>query len=124
MDHPLVEWAATLPSNMKMRGSTSKYLLKKAYEPHLPHDVLYRPKMGFAVPLARWFRGPLRQRVRQSLLSGPMLDSGMFNPMAMRQVVEQHEAGTRDFSTTIWTMLMFDAFLRCTMGQTRLAAAA
>ena len=124
MDHQLVEWVATLPSNLKMRGGTSKYLLKKANEPHLPDDVLYRPKMGFAVPLARWFRGPLRQRVRDSLLGGPMLDSGMFNPVAMRQIVEQHEAGTRDFSTAIWTMLMFDAFLRCTLGQTRLTAAA
>ena len=124
MDHQLVEWVATLPSNLKMRGGTSKYLLKKANEPHLPDDVLYRPKMGFAVPLARWFRGPLRQRVRDSLLGGPMQDSGMFNPVAMRQIVEQHEAGTRDFSTAIWTMLMFDAFLRCTLGQTRLTAAA
>ena len=124
MDHQLVEWLATLPSSMKLRGGTSKYLLKKANEPYLPDDVLYRKKMGFAVPLARWFRGPLRQRVRDSLLSGPMLDSGMFNPVTMRQIVEQNEAGTRDFSTTIWTMLMFDAFLRCTMGQTRLTAAA
>ena len=124
MDHKLVEWLATLPSSMKLRGGTSKYLLKKANEPYLPDDVLYRKKMGFAVPLARWFRGPLRQRVRDSLLSGPMRDSGMFNPVTMRQIVEQNEAGTRDFSTTIWTMLMFDAFLRCTMGQTRLTAAA
>ena len=124
MDHKLVEWLATLPSSMKLRGGTSKYLLKRANEPYLPDDVLYRKKMGFAVPLARWFRGPLRQRVRDSLLSGPMLDSGMFNPVTMRQIVEQNEAGTRDFSTTIWTMLMFDAFLRCTMGQTRLTAAA
>ena len=124
MDHTLIEWAATLPSVMKLNGTTSKHLLKKAYEPHLPHDVLYRPKMGFAVPLSRWFRGPLRQRVRDALLGGPMLDSGMFNPATMRQMVEQHEAGTRDHSTTLWTMLMFDAFLRCTMGQTRLTAAA
>lgn len=124
MDHKLVEWMATLPSSLKISGGTTKHLLKKANEPHLPHDVLYRPKMGFAVPLARWFRGPLRQRVRDALLGGPMLDSGMFDPATMRQLVEQHEAGTRDFSTPIWTMLMFDAFLRCTMGQTRLTAAA
>ena len=60
MDHQLVEWLATLPSSLKMRGQEGKYLLKKAMEPPLPHDILYRPKMGFAVPLARWFRGPLR----------------------------------------------------------------
>jgi asparagine synthase (glutamine-hydrolysing) len=124
MDHELVEWMATLPSSLKIRGSTSKYLLKKANEPHLPGDVLYRPKMGFAVPLARWTRGPLRARVRDSLLGGPMLDSGMFDPATMREIVEQHESGRRNHSTTIWTMLMFDAFLRCTMGQTSVAAAA
>ena len=60
MDHPLVEWLATLPSSLKVQGQEGKYLLKKAMEPHLPHEILYRPKMGFAVPLARWFRGPLR----------------------------------------------------------------
>ena len=60
MDHPLVEWLATLPNTLKVRGSEGKFLLKKAMEPQLPHEVLYRPKMGFAVPLDRWFRGPLK----------------------------------------------------------------
>ena len=68
MDHKLVEWLASLPPELKVRGQDGKYLLKKAMEPHLPADALYRPKMGFAVPLARWFRGPLRQRVRDSVL--------------------------------------------------------
>lgn len=124
MDHKLIEWVATLPSTFKMRGSLGKVLLKKANEPYLPKEVLYRSKMGFSVPLARWFRGPLRARVQDSLLGGPMLDSGMFDPATMRLIVEQHQAGTRDFSTPIWTMLMFDAFLRCTMGQTRMTDAA
>jgi asparagine synthase (glutamine-hydrolysing) len=112
MDHPLVEWLATLPTSLKMRGAEGKYLLKKAMEPHLPHDIMYRPKMGFAVPLSRWFRGPLRQRVRDELLGGPMLDTGWFNRDAIRQIVEQHESGVRDHSTPIWVLLMFDAFLR------------
>ena len=124
MDHELVQWAASLPSSLKLQGSNGKMVLKKALEPHLPADVLYRPKMGFAVPLARWFRGPLRQRVRQSLLSGPMLDSGWFDAGVIRQLVEQHEAGTSDHSTPLWTLLMYDAFLRNTMGETALATAA
>jgi len=124
MDHKLVEWVATLPSHMKLRGTMGKHLFKKANEPFLPNEVLYRPKMGFAVPLARWTRGPLRARVRDSLLGGAMLDSGMFNPKTVREIVEQHESGKRDFSTTIWTMLMFDAFLRCTMEQSPVRAAA
>ena len=59
MDHPLVEWLATLPSSFKLRRGEGKWLLKSALGPYLPRDVLYRPKMGFAVPVAAWFRGPL-----------------------------------------------------------------
>ena len=112
MDHPLVEWAATLPSNFKLKGANGKAAFKKSQEPRLPNDVLYRPKMGFAVPLARWFRGPLRQRMRESLLSGPMLDGGWFNADVIRKLVDQHESGRSDHSTPLWTLLMFDAFLR------------
>jgi asparagine synthase (glutamine-hydrolysing) len=112
MDHELVEWLATLPSSMKMAGSEGKYVFKKAMEPHLPNDVLYRPKMGFAVPLARWFRGPLRARVRGALLDGELAASGWFNADTIRQLIEQHESGARDHSTPIWSLLMYDAFLR------------
>ncbi len=124
MDHKLVEWAATLPSSFKLRGSTGKHVLKKALEPHLPHDVLYRPKMGFSVPMARWLRGPLRERVRKSLLGGAMLDSGMFDPKTVRDMVDQHESGQRDHSTALWTLLMFDAFLRNAASPARFATAA
>ena len=112
MDHELVEWLATLPSSLKIRNGESKYLLKKAMEPHLPADIMYRPKMGFSVPLARWLRGPLRVRVRESLLGSGMAESGLFNVAAIRLLVEQNESGARDHSTPIWTLLMFDAFLR------------
>jgi len=124
MDHELVEWVATLPSSLKLQGGNGKAFFKKALEPHLPHDVLYRPKMGFAVPLARWFRGPLRQRVRDALLDGPMLESGWFNPATIQQIVEQHESGVRDHSTPIWSLLMYDAFLRCSLGESRMPRAA
>ncbi len=118
MDHELVEWAATLPSELKMKNGSGKHFMKKALEPRLPSDVLYRPKMGFAVPLARWFRGPLRERVRSSLLRGPLCDGGWFNQDVVRQIVEQHESGARDHSNPIWTLLMFDAFLRREAGAT------
>ncbi len=116
MDHELVQWLATLPSGMKLKGSEGKYIFKKAMEPKLPNDVLYRPKMGFAVPLAKWFRGPLRQRVRDSLLRGPIAESGMFNTAVMQQLISEHESGQRDHSTPLWTLLMFDAFLVCQSG--------
>jgi asparagine synthase (glutamine-hydrolysing) len=112
MDHPLVEWLATLPSSMKVQGSEGKHLFKKAMEPHLPNDVLYRPKMGFSVPLAQWFRGPLKQRVRDAVL-GPRLEgTGWFNRPYLQYVVDSHQSGVRDYSAPLWTLLMFEAFLR------------
>jgi asparagine synthase (glutamine-hydrolysing) len=124
MDHRLVEWAATLPSSFKLRNGNGKRVLKLAMEPHLPHDVLYRPKMGFAVPLARWLRGPLRERARASLLAGPVLEGGWLNPSVVRQLLDEHQSGARDHSTPLWTLLMFDAFLRHCYGETQPAAAA
>jgi asparagine synthase (glutamine-hydrolysing) len=112
LDHQLVEWISGLPPNMKLRGGEGKYVFKKSLEAHLPHDILYRKKMGFAVPLAAWFRGPLAQRVRDSLL-GPMLaDTGIFNQAFLHELVEHHQSGRRDYSAPIWTLLMFEAFLR------------
>lgn len=112
LDHTLIEWLATLPSHLKIHGGEGKYVLKKAFEPLLPRDVLYRPKMGFSVPLARWLRGPLQQRMRDSVLSARMLDSGYFNPATLRTWVAQHLTGRHDHSTVLWMLVMFDAFLR------------
>ena len=112
MDHALVEWVASLPSSVKIRGGEGKWLLKTAMEPHLPENILYRPKMGFAVPLARWFRGPLRQRVRSALLDGQLAETGFFNRNYLEHLVVEHLAGRRDYSAPLWTLLMFEAFLR------------
>jgi asparagine synthase (glutamine-hydrolysing) len=116
MDHPLVEWLASLPSALKVRAGEGKYLLKKAMEPRLPHAVLYRPKMGFAVPLASWFRGPLRQRVRDAALGPVLADTNLFNRTALERIVDAHQSGWRDFSSCLWTVLMFEAFLRNVIG--------
>jgi asparagine synthase (glutamine-hydrolysing) len=112
MDHPLVEWLATLPSSFKVRGQEGKWLLKKTLEPRLPREILYRPKMGFAVPLARWFRGPLRERVRHALLGERLAATGFFDQRYLAQLVDRHESGVSDNSSSLWTLLMFDAFLR------------
>lgn len=112
MDHQLVEWLATLPSNLKVQGGEGKAVFKKAFEPLLPHDVLYRPKMGFSVPLAKWLRGPLAQRMRESVLSQRMLDSGYFNAAVLESMVKQHLGGQHDHATSLWMLIMFDAFLR------------
>lgn len=112
MDHQLIEWLATLPSGLKIQGGEGKAVFKKAFEPLLPHDVLYRPKMGFSVPLAKWLRGPLAQRMRESVLSPRMLASGYFNADTLQTLVKQHLGGQHDHSTPLWMLIMFDAFLR------------
>lgn len=112
LDHKLVEWMSGLPPEYKLSGTEGKSILKKSMEKYLPNEVLYRKKMGFSVPLAAWFRGPLKERVRTSILSPTMLESGIFNPVFLKQLVEQHQSGRRDNSASIWTLLMFEAFYR------------
>jgi len=112
MDHQLIEWLATLPSDLKIKGQEGKWLFKKAFEPRLPDDVLYRPKMGFSVPLAKWLRGPLAQRTREAVLGPRLMDTGYFNRRTLETMVEQHQSGQRDFSAPLWSLLMFDAFLK------------
>jgi asparagine synthase (glutamine-hydrolysing) len=116
MDHPLVEWLARLPLSLKIRGGEQKYLFKRAMEPKLPHEILHRPKMGFAVPLASWFRGPLKARVREAVLGSRLIETGYFNPEYLKRVVEQHQSGVRDHSAPLWQLLMFESFLRTTGG--------
>jgi asparagine synthase (glutamine-hydrolysing) len=112
MDHELVEWLATLPISLKLRGQEGKFLLKKAMEPLLPDEVLYRPKMGFSVPLARWLRGPLKARLREAVLGSRLADTGWFERDCLVKLIDEHQAGTSDHSTPLWTLLMFEAFLR------------
>lgn len=111
MDHRLVEWLATLPSSLKLHDGEGKWLFKRALEPHLSREILYRPKMGFAVPLARWFRGPLARRVRESLLGSRLADTGWFERRYLQELVDHHQSGRRDYSAPIWTLMMFDGFL-------------
>ncbi|HXD06398.1 MAG TPA: XrtA/PEP-CTERM system amidotransferase [Burkholderiaceae bacterium] len=112
MDHPLVEWLASLSPDLKRRGGEGKWLLKKAMEPSLSRNILYRPKMGFAVPLARWFRGPLRERMRRALLDGELGGTGFFERRYLEHLIDAHVSGVRDYSSPLWALLMFEAFLR------------
>lgn len=112
LDHKLVEWMSGLPSSLKLHNGEGKYLFKKALEPYLPQEILYRPKRGFAVPLAAWFRGPLRTRVREALASPALADTGVFNMREVAALVDEHQSGRREHSTALWTLLMFEAFQR------------
>ena len=112
LDHKLTEWIAGLSPQLKLHGREGKYIFKKALQPYLPDDILYRPKMGFGVPLASWFRGPLKARVRDTVLGTTMADSGLFNMNFLNQLVDQHQSGARDHSAPLWSLLMFESFLR------------
>ncbi len=111
LDHKLVEWMATLPPEIKLKNREGKYIFKKSLESYLPSDILYRPKMGFSVPLGSWFKGPLKDQIRDSLLGETMVGCGLFNQQFLKKVVDQHQSGLRDYSTTIWSLLMFESFL-------------
>ena len=109
LDHEFVEWISGLPVSNKLRGQEGKYILKKALEPHLSQDVLYRPKMGFGVPLGKWFRGPLKQRLREALLEGGLEQTGLFNYAYLEKLVTDHQSGLREYSAPLWSLMMFQA---------------
>ncbi len=112
LDHKLVEWVSGLPVDFKLRGSEGKFMLKQALEPYLPNDILYRRKMGFSIPLAEWFRGPLKEKLRVALRSQRMADSGLFDMTYLERMADEHARGLRDYSSPLWALLMFEAFLR------------
>jgi asparagine synthase (glutamine-hydrolysing) len=112
LDHELVEWISGLPPDLKLKDRDGKHLLKSALRAHLPADLLYRPKTGFAVPLAAWFRGPLRERVRASLLGPQLADTGLFERGFLMHLLDTHDSGRRDYSAALWSLLMFEAFLK------------
>lgn len=112
LDHVFLEWAAGLDMSLRLRGREGKYLFKKALGPYVPHDVMYREKMGFAVPLAAWFRGPLYERVKQAVQSPVLGDTGLLDMDYLAGLVEQHRAGTSNHASLLWAVLMFESSLR------------
>jgi len=108
LDHHVIEFAASLPQNLKLRRLTSKYLLKKVLRKLLPSENLKRRKMGFGVPVGHWFRGKMQPFLREVLLSEKALRRGLFKPEAVRQLIELHVRGERDYSQQLWTLLMLE----------------
>lgn len=117
LDHEFVSWTAGLPTRLKLHGGSGKHILKEALRPLLPADVLFRPKMGFAVPLDVWFRGSLQERMMSILEGERMADSGIFNPDALRSIGRDHRSGRRDYSAILWALVMFDGFLKNLAGE-------
>lgn len=112
LDQELATWAFGLPDELKWKKSAGgKAILKKAMEDFLPRDILYRPKQGFTVPVANWFRGPLRENVLRLSQSGPLRDCGYFEPAGIERMAKDHVAGRRDFSKPLWLLWVFESFL-------------
>lgn len=112
LDYEFVEWAAGLPSAVKLRGSEGKHVLKQSLRPLLPDEILFRRKMGFGVPIDRWFRGSLKEHVAEAVLGPRLAASGLFDGAGLRAVLSDHQSGRRDYSAALWSLLMFDGFLR------------
>jgi asparagine synthase (glutamine-hydrolysing) len=112
LDAEFFAWSFSLPSGAKLsRTRGGKALLKQALEPLLPNELLYRPKQGFTVPLARWFRGPLREQVLGLADSSALQADGAVDSAAVRRMAKAHVTGRQDNSKALWLVWAFDAFL-------------
>jgi asparagine synthase (glutamine-hydrolysing) len=108
LDHHLMEFAASLPEHLKLRGMTTKYLLKKVLKKFVPEENLTRPKMGFGIPIGQWFRGSMQTFLRETLLSQKALSRGLFDPDKVRQMVDQHVERKVDHDQRLWSLLMLE----------------
>jgi asparagine synthase (glutamine-hydrolysing) len=112
LDHKLVEFTARLPERLKLRGWTTKYILRRSMQGTLPDVILKRRKMGFPVPLASWFRGPFRPIVEDYVLGERALSRGIFDAGFVRRLVAEHQARARNHSERLWALLNFEMWMR------------
>ena len=112
LDHHLIEFAASLPEKFKLRGLTTKYLLKKILRKLLPSENISRRKMGFGVPIGHWFRGTMQPFLREVLLSERAVSRGLFKPEVVRSLIDQHVRSERDHSHQLWTFLMLELWFQ------------
>jgi asparagine synthase (glutamine-hydrolysing) len=111
LDHKLVEFAARMPDAMKLRGWTTKYVLRRAMRGVLPPQILTRKKMGFPTPVGAWFRGPFRRVVDEYVLSERALSRGVFDPSYAREIAARHAAG-ENHTERLWMLVNFEIWQR------------
>src|SRR5579863_63567 len=111
-DYRLVEWAMRLPMRFKLRGGETKYLLKKVLSKYLPAECVYRPKMGFAVPLAQWLRGPLRSWAEELIHDDTLMSRLPLDKERVRELLRQHSAADRELHPLLWSVLMLLCFVQ------------
>jgi asparagine synthase (glutamine-hydrolysing) len=108
LDYELVEFMMGLPSRYKLRGLTSKYILKKAVENWLPDEVIHRPKKGFGVPIAKWVKGPLKELFRDLLSGDRIKREGFLNADHVTHLLQDHLLNRRDNRKQLWTLLVWE----------------
>lgn len=112
LDHNLIEFAASLPEDLKVNQYKTKYLLKKVAARLVPPEVIYRQKMGFGVPIGRWFRGDLKDLVYSTLLSEQATKRGLFKSESVKRLLDRHVSFEEDASHQIWTLLMLELWFQ------------
>ncbi len=112
LDHELVEHAVALPERMKVKGWTTKLVLRKALDGRIPREILRRKKLGFPVPIARWLRGPLRYATEELVTSPRSLDRGLFKPDLLRALVREHTTGAANHGDRLWLLMNLEIWLR------------
>ncbi|MBV8755465.1 MAG: asparagine synthase (glutamine-hydrolyzing) [Hyphomicrobiales bacterium] len=124
LDHVLMEWAMTIPERVKMAGGVTKSLFKKAMEPYLPHELLYRPKMGFGCPVDHWLRAELKDMAYDVLLSDAASHRNIFRKDYVKQLLDEHVSGANSHHTRLWALLMLELWFRMWIDQPAEAALA
>ena len=112
LDHELVDWAARLAPAQRLHDGVGKFVLKRAVAPWLPPGLAGRPKQGFGVPLAAWFRTGLRERLHDALTGPALAGTGLFEPEALARLFNEHQSRQRDHSAALWALLMLEGFFR------------
>jgi asparagine synthase (glutamine-hydrolysing) len=112
LDHKLVEFAAGLPTRMKLRGFNTKWILREAVKEILPPDILSRPKMGFPVPFALWMKGEWQNVARDVLLDRRARERGIMNPAAVERLIAAHAAGAAEGGDALWSLLNLELWYR------------
>ena len=112
LDHRLVEWAGTLPAQLKLGAGGGKWILKHAMADRLPPAILRRRKQGFVLPIADWFRTAQADSLRAALLGGALADSRFFDLAAVARMVDRDRSGAADHARVLWLLLVFETFLR------------